>query len=242
MITRTRKYPLDESYFDTIDTEEKAYFLGFLYADGYNNINRKDVTIKLAESDKEILEKLQNLIQPGRPLIFINRQAERNQGKKNQDCYVLTFHSEHLSKRLEELGVIHNKTYDLQFPTEEQIPKHLLNHFIRGFSDGDGYISKDACLMVATVDFCRQLGKYLKTEYELTIYIGNPKGSKNSINRISISGAIQSIKFQDLIYKNATIYLQRKFDKYKENLNLILNKKQHFTNGKAINYQNSKKK
>ena len=52
-----RKYPIDETFFDIINTQEKAYTLGLLYADGYNNTDRNSVNLSLKESDKEILEK-----------------------------------------------------------------------------------------------------------------------------------------------------------------------------------------
>ena len=53
-----RKYNIDETFFDVIDTEEKAYFLGLLYADGCNATNRNAVILSLKEDDKEILEKI----------------------------------------------------------------------------------------------------------------------------------------------------------------------------------------
>ena len=48
---------INKNFFNKIDTEEKAYFLGFLYADGYNNTDRNSVALSLKEDDKEILEK-----------------------------------------------------------------------------------------------------------------------------------------------------------------------------------------
>ena len=81
-----RKYNIDETFFDVIDTEEKAYFLGFLYADGYNNTDRNSVNLSLKEDDKEILEKLNNLLQPNKPLQFVNTSNQRKIKKlwKNQ--------------------------------------------------------------------------------------------------------------------------------------------------------------
>lgn len=39
------------TYFENIDTEEKAYWLGFLYADGYVNANEDKIELCLAEKD-----------------------------------------------------------------------------------------------------------------------------------------------------------------------------------------------
>jgi hypothetical protein len=53
-----RKYDLDEHYFDIIDTEEQAYILGFIYADGNNLFSLDRISIHLAKRDEEILKKL----------------------------------------------------------------------------------------------------------------------------------------------------------------------------------------
>ena len=53
-----RKYPIVEDFFDVIDTEEKAYILGLLYADGYNNTDRNSVSLGLKETDREVLDKI----------------------------------------------------------------------------------------------------------------------------------------------------------------------------------------
>ena len=71
-----RKYEVNESFFDVIDTEEKAYFLGFLYADGYNNTDRNSVNLSLKETDKDILIRLNNLIQPDKPLQYVDFTKE----------------------------------------------------------------------------------------------------------------------------------------------------------------------
>lgn len=52
---KLRKYSLNESYFEKIDSEEKAYFLGFLFSDG--SVSKYSLNLSLAEVDKEILEK-----------------------------------------------------------------------------------------------------------------------------------------------------------------------------------------
>ena len=71
-----RKYPVDEQFFDEIDSEEKAYFLGMLYADGTNSMKKTEVSLRLQEEDYEILTKLNNLLQPTKPLRPIIRDKK----------------------------------------------------------------------------------------------------------------------------------------------------------------------
>ena len=72
-----RKYPIQEIFFDDINTEEKAYILGLLYADGWNQTERNSVSLSLKEADKEILDKVTSLIQPTKPLKYINTSNQR---------------------------------------------------------------------------------------------------------------------------------------------------------------------
>ena len=53
-MARPRTYTLDEKYFDKIDSQNKAYILGFIYADG--SINKGCLNITLSNKDVEILE------------------------------------------------------------------------------------------------------------------------------------------------------------------------------------------
>lgn len=123
-----RKYFLDESFFDIIDTEEKAYFLGFFAADGTNESNENCAKIELAEKDKEILEKFKLLIKSEAPLGFCN-------WKKNfpdkQNSYTLRMCSRKISKKLSELGCTPLKSLNLKFPTEQQVSQKFIRHFIR---------------------------------------------------------------------------------------------------------------
>ena len=74
-----RKYPIVEDFFDKIDTEEKAYILGFLYADGYNDTNKNAVCISLKYDDVEILNTITKIIQPTKPLFYLD-MSPNNRG------------------------------------------------------------------------------------------------------------------------------------------------------------------
>lgn len=69
-VEKLRKYEIDENYFDIIDSEHKAYTLGFLYADGYNNEKKNIVKISLMEDDIDILKQIREPICPNKPLRY----------------------------------------------------------------------------------------------------------------------------------------------------------------------------
>jgi len=208
-----RKYQIDESFFDNIDTQEKAYFLGFLYADGYNNTDRYSVNLSLKESDKEILIKLNSLIQPTKPLQFVSMKSDRDNGINASDQYRLVIANKHISIRLNELGCIKAKTYILQFP--KWLTLNLIPHFIRGYFDGDGWVSANmkapAISIVSTKSFCERLALYLKNKLGINTYIRTRhKERNNNIRMLEVSGRNQVKLFLNLIYKNTTICMKRK--------------------------------
>ena len=218
-----RKYPIVEDFFDEIDTEEKAYVLGLLYADGWNHTERNVVGIGLKESDKEILDKITSLIQPTKPLGYYKKNKLKKGFENSQNEYRLVIANKHISERLVELGCVKAKTHNLKFPTEEQVPSHLIRHFIRGYFDGDGSVSGDKqkqfCL-VGTIDFLLPLQQILIEElgFSETKLEQRHKDRDNNIRSLRYCGVIQCITFRDWLYKDATIYLERKkkiFDSYK---------------------------
>ena len=198
-----RKYNIDETFFDVIDTEEKAYFLGFLYADGCNATNRNAVILSLKEDDRDILEKLNSLLQPQKPL-----------GRTKYGQNTLMISNKHISQRLIELGCHRAKTYSLVFPSEKQVPKYLVRHFVRGYFDGDGWVGKNSICIVGTIDFCNSLSSLLKNKFDINCYIrARHPERKNNIRMLEINSR-QARVFLKWIYGNSTIHMQRKYDRY----------------------------
>ena len=247
-----RKYPIQEDFFDKIDTEEKAYILGLLYADGYNNTDRNSVNLGLKESDKEILDKITNLIQPTKPLQYVDTSASRkNIGFENsQNEYRLVIANKHISERLVELGCGKAKTHNLIFPTEEQVPSHLIRHFVRGYFDGDGSVSGDKqkqFCFVGTIDFLLPLQQILVKElnFSKTKLDRRHKDIDNNIRSLRYCGVNQCITFRDWLYKDATIYLERKknifdsyisFERVQRKCSVDGCDKKHFGNGYCKNH------
>ncbi|MAX51482.1 MAG: hypothetical protein CMH22_05840 [Methylophaga sp.] len=212
-----RKYKINEEFFDEIDTEEKAYVLGLLYADGYNNTDRNSVKIVLKNSDRNILDRIKNLIQPSKKLYLYKNETSYG----NSDICHLDITNKHISERLVELGCGKAKTHTLTFPTEDQVPKHLQRHFIRGYFDGDGSVSgnkQKQFSIVGTINFLLPLQEILMEELNFSkTKLDDRHNKEDEIRSLRYCGINQCIKFRDWLYEDSTIFLKRKkeiFDSY----------------------------
>lgn len=215
----SRKYKINETFFDVIDTEEKAYFLGFLYADGYNNTSRNCVRLILQERDKYIVEKLNCLVQPTKPLYYTEGKISK---RNNSPKWGTVIANKHVSKTLEDKGCGRAKTFTTTFP--HWLDTKLIHHFIRGYFDGDGciYYNKNTknlrVEMIGTESFLLDVQDIMYN----TLGINKTKpykkpGKSDSYNIVSIIYGTNNsvIKLKDWLYQDATIYLQRKLDRFK---------------------------
>jgi hypothetical protein len=210
------RYVQDDSYFKKIDTERKAYYLGFLYADGCvyeDGKNSKRIILQLHPDDVYILEQLLVELNSNRP-IHVN----------NRGYVSINIGSTIMANDLINLGCIPRKSLVLKFPSEDIVPKHLLMHFIRGYMDGDGCIStyrrstKNTInkLFVCEVKF---IGTYdmlygIKEFFNSSKNILINKHSPSSY-QISFSGT-KYREIVDILYKESTICLERKRNKWNE--------------------------
>lgn len=211
-----RKYPIVEDFFDEINTEEKAYFLGLLYADGYNNTVKNNVCISLKEDDVELLYRMTELIQPTKPLFYLD-MSPKNRGMENsKNQYRITIANKHISQRLNELGCGRAKTSILKFPEINQVPKELQQHFIRGYFDGDGSVSSGKWAkidIVGTPEFLKTLQNVLKENININISklnFSKHNSKETNIVALNISGRLQCIRFKEWLYKDSSIHLKRK--------------------------------
>lgn len=222
---KKRKYTLNENYFDVIDTEHKAYFLGLLYADGCNYEKKNVIYLKLQEKDKEILEKFNLAIESNRPLGFIKKKKE-----SHQNSFVLSISSNLMSKKLAELGCFQKKSLTLKFPTEEQVPNHLIRHFIRGYFDGDGSFTKYkdskrdyyrmTVSIIGTIYFTTILKEIIKHKLNINCNLRIRKGKEDKTTRNLIFGGKNICeKFLNWIYNDCTFYLNRKYQKFQNCIN-----------------------
>ncbi len=221
---RIQKFFADETWFDDINSEQKAYFLGLLFSDGNVKKDGKRVSIGLIEQDKEILSKFSNLIYGKDKLNYIIKKEENH-----NNCYEFCILSQKINKRLTELGCTPNKSLTLQFP-EWLTNKELQRHFLRGYFDGDGclkfYKNQSTWQITSTNDFCKAILEILKEQninsfiYENKEYL---ERGNNITKTLQTGGNRQVLRLCNWLYKDATVFFQRKYNKYLELIEICKN-------------------
>ena len=234
---QSKKYNCNENYFELIDTEDKAYWLGFLYADGYiqnktNNGNRK-LGISLSKKDIEHLNKFNKCIESN---YKIKEYKVGKSGYVEGSPYCrLLITSKKMTDDLIDKGCVEHKTNIIKFPTKEQVPKELIRHFIRGYFDGDGsiyYIKGCKTIEQYSIDFLGTddfLIGIMNTLINEGIINRKYKFEKRRegqiVSRFRFGGNGAVLRFCHYIYDNTTIYLDRKFDRYQKLLNILDSKR-----------------
>lgn len=217
-----RRYDLDEHYFDSIDTPNKAYILGLFYADGYNSLDKRTIRLQLQYTDKDILEDIRKELNSEKPLKFIRCSDKvASNGFISKDMYQLEIYSSHMCQVLEKLGMVQNKSLVLTFPTF--LDESLYVHFIRGYFDGDGsfcphYTKKGWFQALVTITstevFCESCLNIIRRETGVGGGIYDASSHNGITKVIYISGTNQAKKFFEWLYKDAELYLKRKHDLY----------------------------
>jgi len=203
----TKKYELRNNYFNKIDTESKAYWLGFLMADGYNSGKYIRIDIK----DDKHLEKL-------RDEVYFNKDMPvRIKNNPNGGyIYYLTIHDKNIVMDCEKFGIVNKKSFITEYPN---IDVSKDRDFIRGLFDGDG------CLSYSNYKNYRKYVFSIVGSENLMISVRNilinigvnvSFGKCKSIYRIYITGNRQVLKVLDWLYNDSKVFLDRKYIKYIE--------------------------
>jgi|688.fasta_scaffold248878_4 intein/homing endonuclease len=211
------KYLTNEKYFKKINTESKAYFFGLMLADGSISKDEKTLKISLQEKDLHILEKFKTELESNSPIIFT-----KVKNPNHSNYYTLSIYSKKLCADLVKLGCINNKSKYLEWNINV-IPKKLINHFIRGYFDGDGCFSyrlykqkhlKSVINFTSTENFCIGLKNLIKDYFSYNMYMScRNKKTKSNNRTVEINGNKQVTSLLNWLYKDASIFLNRKKEK-----------------------------
>lgn len=207
-----KKYKYNENYFDVIDTQDKAYILGLLYADGCNNDKKGTICLQLQEEDKHILEQINKLIENEKPLYCI-----KSNNKNHANSYSIVLYGKKLCETLNGYGVTPRKSLVLEFP--KWLDKNLYFHFIRGYIDGDGccvYNSDKNIFRISMVGTNRFL-EYVQNIFKfvgIKSTISDRKHYDNGITKeLYITSNKDSMKLACYLYYDANLKITRKYNK-----------------------------
>lgn len=193
-----RKYTLNEDFFDKIDTEEKAYWLGFIAADGCvycaKNVCKR-LIIALNRGDRGHLQKFLDAIESNHPIVD-------KIGYKNTQESWITICSAKMFRDLNNVGITPAKS---QTAIAWNGPSDLMQHYWRGVMDGDGFISNSVgivgseFMVKSFLDYSREICGTTSSAYD-----------RDSYWLAQIGGRRMAAKLLREIYGNATVALDRK--------------------------------
>ena len=202
-----RKYIFNDHYFDHIDNQEKAYWLGFLYADGFILKDNCGFGCTLQEKDVNHLNKFLNAIN-------VNVDALRHDETTNSYGFVLS--SKILVNKLKEYGFTNHKSYDNTDTVFMQIPNEYKKSFILGLWDGDGYVSisgegKNLTGVISNNELLlSSICKYINGIFEED-FVKVTKSDGYPRIRLTHNKAYQ---FLHWLYEGADVYLDRKHETF----------------------------
>lgn len=211
-VSKNKKYKYNDYFFNKIDTQEKAYWLGFLYADGYVNYEGR-IALALQESDIDHLKKFTKAIG--------DSDIKLHYSKKTKS-YAVGISNIKMGKDLTDKGCFQKKSLKLKFPNTKQVPEKYIRHFIRGYFDGDGciYIPKknkgsSTFSLIGTFDFLNGIKKeFEKLNLQKSLKLSHNKSHNENTYFISISNMSDLQKIYKYLYNYSNVFLDRKKDKF----------------------------
>jgi transposase len=204
-----RKYSLDESFFDVINTIPKAYWLGFISADGCISSNANRLIIDLSAKDSNtIYQFLSDLKSDISPNFYKGGMG------KTRNAVRISINNKNLINTLKLHGITPRKSLTLNFC--ENVPGSLRNGYIRGYFDGDGSLYFDKAkkpyfALVGTTMFLKSVQDTMVDELGLN---RTKIRSKGKINELRYIGKNNVLKVRDWLYQGGRPWMQRKKDRF----------------------------
>lgn len=216
-----RRFDVNHSYFSVIDSEEKAYWLGFLFADGCvrKTHTGSQVVLKLSIKDESHLIKFKNNLNSEHKVSYYKNKTKTKKGVDSfSDNCLIRINSNQLVNDLINQGCIPKKTFTIERPN---IDEKYYRHFLRGFYDGDGnffYSEKTKLSVVTIVCASKNFRDFIIEVISKIPNIGNIHEDDKKYT-IKITNIFGIIEFLSYIYDDSKIELTRKkeyYEKYRE--------------------------
>ena len=204
------KKKVNSNFFTNIDTEEKAYWLGFMYADGYVGL-KNEIELTLQIRDANHIQKFKKALQSEHK---IGTKTIKFNGKEFK-AKRISIKDPQLVNDLIKWGCTNSKSLTIEMP---DLPsKEAYRHFVRGYLDGDGCIMvKDrycSCSFTSgSYKFLKSLHDYLLEVVQINSVISHRENTNTyELDTLSRYETLQLLKF---LYEDSMIYLDRKYEQY----------------------------
>ena len=220
-----KDYYFDKNYFSKIDSGDKAYFLGWIFTDGYLNPAKSEGygSIILNITDLEVLESFKTYTKSDAPiherdLTYYEKKYSFKKHLKKSYSFSLT--NPKTWKDCLNIGLTPRKTFTVKFPNK--IPTIYLKDFLRGVFEGDGSVSysdkrqaKHVMIYCANKKFLTDIQEKILQHVDINSTINFIKRDNFFCLRVS---AKNFVDFYDLIYLNVPEdqILKRKRNKFHE--------------------------
>lgn len=213
-------HPVDESFFDSIDTPEKAYVLGLWMADG--SVSTKP-NISLAMTDGDAVRKAAACLKYGGPIKVLPPR-----GKMKHEQYQIRIGSRRLVDALTRLGCVPRKSWSAKFPAGDLVDPSLHPHLVRGWFDGDGAMYRHSAktgrsywtwFVCGTKDACEGIHAAVLAATGVSCYLtaSNPNSESGHVTYKCVTMSDEKIKnICDWMYRGSTVHMDRKHDRYRE--------------------------
>ncbi len=205
---------MNERFFQEINNEKNAYFLGLLISDGNvfndNTGRQASISITLDLNDGYLLQAFKEAV-----------SSNTSIGHDGRGCGQIAIRSNLMAKDLAQYGVVPRKSYNTYLP---KINKLMMPHLIRGILDGDGSVlaKQNGTRFLHSISFCgthqlmSDISEYCYNNLSLQQKPSVYDYKDRQLSEMKIQNYNDIKKFGDWIYNNATIYMKRKKERYDE--------------------------
>lgn len=206
----------DNNIFDIRDSDLRHYIIGFIYCDGsLTRQEGKSKRITVGSIDEKMIKKIASTISPKRKLYI------REPTLENHSVFYSTVNNNKKTvEGLENIGLTKNKSVTIGFPDRySKIGKDTIS-FLRGVFDADGSVFIDRgykfiSISCGSYDFAKGLVEILeKYKYHPKIV----KEKRHSCYYVKMYRQKEVTNFRDRIYKNESICIKRKKDKFYDDI------------------------
>lgn len=222
----SNKKPINESYFENIDSHEKAYWLGWLFSDGYMNEKTYKICLKLHEKDVEILNAFKKCLDTEKEFYRCRNKRARDskRGKAGSWAgytYEFAFTNKKMVSDLKQFGMKQAKSLILDYPI---IHDKYFYSFLCGYILGDGCIyvkfkepkhkTRFVVYFLGAKNLVKKtLDRLNKDGFNFAVKLA--KGCKYTY-RATIANKTKILELLNKMFENVdkNILLQRKYNKY----------------------------